>query len=926
MTTDRELLTSFLQGNEDAFRTLTTRYVGLIYSTAKRQAPPHLAEDITQAVFLLLAKKAKTLRNPELLPAWLLKITRYCAANARRADQRRLHHEQKAAAMTPTIAAAPTDPDDPDSLAPHLDTALLSLPSIDRTAILLRYYNNQPLTQIAHALNISEEAAKKRVSRALEKLRKLFTKKHLPLAAPLHAALLAKNALAAPPPHAATCSPAPRTPTTATTTATLLAKSTTKLLFWSTTKLTTATTAALLLTTAGTAALLQHLHVAPPIPTTPIAAPAPLAPKITSSPSTLRRAKDPIPTIEVRDLATNTPLPNVHIQLFDHTNDALATSGATSPQGKLTLHYPPGITSVVQLTAESPGYVPIRHTWIRTLPSDPAPDHFLLHLEKAITVGGRVLDTDNNPLPNATVLVVAQKSYDPDTVVADLPLATTDANGRWSLTAAPDNCPIAVGASHPQCLTGLGNIYPEPIDRHPNMDPTLLPQLRNHTHILRLRRGIPVTGTVLGPDGKPRKALLTIGNPGDNPVPPISTANDGHFEFAVHGKCTITAHADGLGWTFTQLNVTDTPLNTTINLPAPKPLAIHVVDPQNSPIPNALFYFVTISSDDRKSQIHIPLKLLSNKNGDILWPDAPPVAIVFILTAPGFLAHVDNVLDPHSPGPHPFTLIPQPIIHLRAVSADSGQPLTDYWLRSESIDFRRNPDNSYDFAPPCQDPRYFTILAAGHTEAPVPVPSFPIDGQDYTITLPLSHTDRFDGQLLNADDSPLRHTPACIIAESDFLKDGLYPFNPETLTDNPHNRTTTDNDGNFSLPPQSAPCFILAATDAGYVLMHSRVFEPAGAASLLHWSTLEGTLQINNHPAPAGTPVTAYLGALQNRNPATSRGTVTDARGHFTLAHLTAGDWQIMPATYADTNPPVTHVKLRPGQTATLALSLPAPP
>jgi hypothetical protein len=107
--------------------------------------------------------------------------------------------------------------------------------------------------------------------------------------------------------------------------------------------------------------------------------------------------------------------------------------------------------------------------------------------------------------------------------------------------------------------------------------------------------------------------------------------------------------------------------------------------------------------------------------------------------------------------------------------------------------------------------------------------------------------------------------------------------------------------------------------------MHSRVFEPAGAASLLPWSTLEGTLEINNHPAPAGTPVTAYLGALQNRNPAISRGTVTDARGHFALAYLIAGDWQIMPATYADTNPQATHVMLRPGQTGRLTLSLPDP-
>src|SRR5271169_1289426 len=123
MTTDRELLAAYSHGSQEAFRSLADRYVSLIYAAAKRQAPPHLAEDITQAVFILLAQRAHTLRDPNLLPAWLLKVTRFCAADALRSAQRRHHHEQKAAAMaTPLTTDAP--PPDLQHLEPHLDAAL----------------------------------------------------------------------------------------------------------------------------------------------------------------------------------------------------------------------------------------------------------------------------------------------------------------------------------------------------------------------------------------------------------------------------------------------------------------------------------------------------------------------------------------------------------------------------------------------------------------------------------------------------------------------------------------------------------------------------------------------------------------------------------------------------------------------------------
>ncbi len=198
--TDTELLSAYLHGSEEAFRALADRYIGLIYATACRAAGPEVAEDVTQAVFIVLAQRARSIRDPQFLPAWLLKVTRYCAGDARRGALRRRKHEQRAAAM---VAPLTTDDRPEASELVDLDAALQALSPSDRTTILLRYFREQSLAQVAISLEISEQAAKKRLTRALEKLRQRFLRKGVPLAAPVLATALgvalARQASAAPP-------------------------------------------------------------------------------------------------------------------------------------------------------------------------------------------------------------------------------------------------------------------------------------------------------------------------------------------------------------------------------------------------------------------------------------------------------------------------------------------------------------------------------------------------------------------------------------------------------------------------------------------------------------------------------------------------------------------------------------------------------
>src|SRR5690349_15803372 len=129
MDDDYQLLQKFIREKSDAaFETLMRRHADLVYSSALRQtADAHLADDVTQAVFIILAQKAPTLSARTVLPAWLLTVTHFTACNARREKAARQRIEHRAAIMNPAPAAAQTpDPDWP-RVAPFLDEALAEL-------------------------------------------------------------------------------------------------------------------------------------------------------------------------------------------------------------------------------------------------------------------------------------------------------------------------------------------------------------------------------------------------------------------------------------------------------------------------------------------------------------------------------------------------------------------------------------------------------------------------------------------------------------------------------------------------------------------------------------------------------------------------------------------------------------------------------
>ncbi len=197
---DIALLRQYAEGSsEAAFATLAEKYVNLVYSTALRSAGnTHAAEEITQAVFIILARKARGLSRRTVLSGWLYQTTRLTAANYLRGEIRRQQREQEAY-MQSLLNESTSDADAWRQITPLLDHAMGRLGEKDRNAVVLRFFENKSLVDVGAALGASKDAAKMRVDRALEKLRAFFNKRGISTTTAIIAGAMSANSVQAAP-------------------------------------------------------------------------------------------------------------------------------------------------------------------------------------------------------------------------------------------------------------------------------------------------------------------------------------------------------------------------------------------------------------------------------------------------------------------------------------------------------------------------------------------------------------------------------------------------------------------------------------------------------------------------------------------------------------------------------------------------------
>jgi len=257
---DAELIAAYVnRRSEEAFAKLVERHVALVYFAALRQVHnPHAAEDVTQAVFAILAQKAHTVEHHPILAGWLCRTTHFVARNALKSEFRRQHREHEA-----HMQSLLNNSDDGawTQLAPMLDEAVADLNELDRNLVILRFYHQLPFDQVGDALGITSNTAQKRITRAVEKLRKFFSKRGAALSSVAVIGAISANSIkAAPLGLSASMTPAALQSATAATSTATLAKTTIKLMAWTKLKSAAAISIGLLVFAGATTITVQKFN------------------------------------------------------------------------------------------------------------------------------------------------------------------------------------------------------------------------------------------------------------------------------------------------------------------------------------------------------------------------------------------------------------------------------------------------------------------------------------------------------------------------------------------------------------------------------------------------------------------------------------------------------------------------------------------
>jgi RNA polymerase sigma factor (sigma-70 family) len=374
---DMQLLAQYAAtGAHEPFAQLVAQRIDLVYSAALRQVrDAHLAEDITQAVFVILARKARAVADSRVpLAGWLLTTTHWVSLDALRKLARRRKHERKAAHMTPE--ARETEESTQDAwarLAPHLDAALARLPEVDRAAIVLRYVEDKSLREVAAELGVSEAAAKQRVFRAVEKLRKTVGAHRVSTGA-LGAAIAAHAITATAPAglaHAATVTALSAVPSAVAVAS--LVKGAIWIMAWNKLKL-TVVAAALLLTAAPAAVVTYRWIIKDPPP--PVARTAPViataaapAPAPSTAPIDWRARFDAVYRLDEGQVLKRIPPPFIpeRTRYFDQRNLSqmfdmrggicvFEVEGGQAEWNRWTGHQPATIETLLKFCAGVPTY------------------------------------------------------------------------------------------------------------------------------------------------------------------------------------------------------------------------------------------------------------------------------------------------------------------------------------------------------------------------------------------------------------------------------------------------------------------------------------------------------------------------------------------------------------------------------------------
>lgn len=556
---DQSLLRDYVERrSEAAFEALVRRHLDMVYSAAWRQTgDADLAEEVAQAVFVLLARKAPRLLGGVVIAGWLYRTASLTARRALRDQTRRRIKDREAAEMRLT------DSNDEiwTRLMPHLDAALSNLSDPDRTAIVLRFLERRNFREVAATLGISEDAAKKRVTRALEKLRLVFSRQGVTLGVGGIAAALGARAVEAAPAGllkaAVQASFSGGTiigPRVDALVAAVVREALILRLKWGAALVGVGCFLAMIVTLNW---MNPKSHspenISSPVPgdssralaNTPPRRPRPAA---DSAQVAERRAM----TLRVVADESDQPLSGVavYVEFIIMPNSVTATL-ATDADGTARIVLPTDSIDGMNCWVRAPGRVPMSIVWNTKASVASLASEYKLRLPQGRLVAGIVVDEVGQPVAGATVHFHGEGMAWGSREFADyegprslppterLPLPVTDANGRWSAAFISPQAKSLFGyLEHPEyATTQFGHVQPpDPIEPSTNL-------------VLVLERGASVTGLVQDRAGTPiAEASVNFRDELGRPPRWTRTDTDGRFEFPRVGEGEVFLHVGAKGF------------------------------------------------------------------------------------------------------------------------------------------------------------------------------------------------------------------------------------------------------------------------------------------------------------------------------------------------------------------------------------------
>jgi len=855
--TDGELLRRYARDHsEDCFTELVRRHINLIYSAALRQVnhDPHLAEEVLQSVFTDLARKAAKLAGHPSLTGWLYTSARFAATNLRRADHRRQLREQEALAMNSLLNTSEPAPDW-DRIRPLLDEAMHTLSEPDRQAVLLRHFENRSYADIGACLGLSEDTARKRVERALEKLHGVLARQGVTGTTATMAGLLAAHAVGiAPAPLAARVA---RTALKGVATAGGVSVLVSQLFASAKTKLALGAVAAVIATTLILVATSHHASAgnspgdtAPPAPTNPrpvivtaSAAAAPV-PMVAALPA---RAKPKETNGLVLHLAiitadTGKPIPLVPIDYRGWTGRKFKGKKLMSDRfGVCDVVYPTNTTEL-ELTTRKDDFADTQLLW-RPPNGEIIPANYLLRVDRSVAIGGTVVDPNGQPVAGAQV----GWNHNDDPTAKTLPQnhefgwieTTTDADGHWRINRmADDMIPRVYGSASDSNYVGSAMVFA-------GRDKTVEQQLRAGTLVFKLGRAVTAKGLVTAADGTPiAGADIGMGYRSMSGHRTGKTLEDGTFSVAgcQPGKQIVTAEYPGFAATTVEADVEadSEPVHLVLN--PGKTLRLRVVDAAGNPVPRASIHYNNMDQGrvdpQRPKSVQIEYNATTDREGRAVLTNAPDADMKLQVRGPGSAHGTDLTVHPDDEE-HLVTLTTgNPVVHGVVWDAATGNripkfrivegwpeenpiegtttarwsTLDRFWLNFSGGTYQQSLDEPVIAG--MENPGFILkFMAEGH--APFISRVIKPNEGDVELNVSLQRADDIKVTVNNPDGRPAAAADIGLVspgARLNLIQGGFARVNVQTGG----SLLRTAADGTFILSPDDAVIRVIAATPDGY--------------------------------------------------------------------------------------------------------------